>query len=120
MQVLIISILQMQVMVNAATYPMPVYIGYIINAYISYNQFTNPVTDLLNEPYASRLSSLFNGLHSSDEINAQLTTSLSGLITPGFLSGFASSAKYASVREALNRNSISPWHSVNTSSSDSW
>jgi pimeloyl-ACP methyl ester carboxylesterase len=103
--------LQMEVMINAATYPMPVYIGYIINAYTSYNQFTNLVSDLLNEPYASRLSSLFNGLRSSDEINAQLTPSLSGLVTPGFLSGFATSAKYASVREALNRNSISPWHS---------
>ena len=104
--------LLMQGMLTEATYPMPVYIGYIINAYIAYNQFTNPVTDILNEPYASRLSSLYNGILSSGEINAQLTTSLSGLITPGFLSGYASSAKYASVKEALNRNSISPWNSV--------
>ena len=103
--------LLVQGMLNASTYPMPVYIGYIINAYTSYNQFTNPVTDILNEPYASRLSSLYNGLLNSDEINAKLTTSISGLITPGFLSGFASSAKYASVREALNKNSITPWHS---------
>jgi len=103
--------LLVQGMLNASTYPMPVYIGYIINAYTSYNQFTNPITDILNEPYASRLSSLYNGLLNSDEINAKLTTSISGLITPGFLSGFASSAKYASVREALNKNSITPWHS---------
>jgi pimeloyl-ACP methyl ester carboxylesterase len=103
--------LLMQGMMNATTYPMPIYIGYIINAYTAYNQFTNPVTDILNEPYASRLSSLYNGILNSDEINARLTTSLSGLITPDFLSGFASSSKYASVREALNMNSITAWHS---------
>lgn len=103
--------LLVQGMLNASTYPMPVYIGYIISAYASYNQFTNPVTDILNEPYASRLSSLYNGLLNSDEINAKLTTSISGLITPAFLSGFASSAKYATVREALNKNSIAPWRS---------
>jgi pimeloyl-ACP methyl ester carboxylesterase len=104
--------LLMQGMLNSTTYPMPIYIGYIINAYTAYGQFTNPVTDILNEPYASRLSSLYNGILDSDEINARLTTSLSGLITPGFLSGFASSAKYATVREALSRNSIAPWKSV--------
>jgi len=103
--------LLMQSMLNATNYPMPVYIGYIINAYKAYNQFTNPVTDILNEPYATRLGSLYNGFLSSDEINAQLTTSLTQLITPGFLSGFASSANYSSVRKALNENSITPYHS---------
>jgi pimeloyl-ACP methyl ester carboxylesterase len=103
--------LLMQGMMGATAYPMPVYIGYIINAYTAYDQFTNPVTDILNEPYASRLPSLYNGMLSSGQINAQLTTSISGLITSGFLTGFASSAKYASVKEALNKNSIAPWHS---------
>ena len=103
--------LLLQGMVNAATYPMPVYIGYIVNAYTAYNQFTNPVTDILNEPYASRIGSLYNGNYSSDEINSQLTTSISGLITPGFISGFSTSVKYSSIREALNTNSVSAWHS---------
>jgi pimeloyl-ACP methyl ester carboxylesterase len=102
--------LLMQGMINSASYPMPVYLGYIINAYKAYNQFTNPVTDILNEPYASRLGSLYNGRLNSDEINSQLTTSLSGLLTSGFLTGFQSSPKYSSVREALNKNSVAPWH----------
>jgi pimeloyl-ACP methyl ester carboxylesterase len=33
------------------------------------------------------------------------------LITADFLSGFAASSKYSSVRDALNSNSISAWHS---------
>ncbi len=78
-------------MIEADTYPMPSYLGYIINAYSAYDQFTNPVSDILNEPYAARLSSLYTGTLSLDEINNQLTTSISGLFKPEFLAGFASS-----------------------------
>jgi len=104
--------LLMQEMTSAATYPMPVYLGYIVNSYKAYNQFTNPVTDIFNEPYASRLGTLYNGIKGSDEINAQLTSSIPDLITSGFLAGFKTSPDYASVREALNRNSISGWHTL--------
>lgn len=100
----------LQQMVGSPTYPMPVYIGYILNAYSAYHQFTNPVSDILNEPYASRIPDLFTGQYSSGQINGQLTTSIPALLTSDFLSGFASSAKYASVRDALNRNSIAGWH----------
>jgi len=97
-------------MTNISTYPMPVYIGYIINAYSAYNQFTNPVSDILNEPYASRLGDLYNGTLTSDEINNQLTTSIPDLFTSDFLSGFESEAKYSSVRTSLTENSITAWN----------
>lgn len=96
-------------MVNVSTYSMPVYIGYIVNAYSSYNQFINPVSDIFNQPYASRLTTLYNGTHSSSEINNQLTTSIPDLFTTVFLSGFESEERYSSVREALLSNSITPW-----------
>jgi pimeloyl-ACP methyl ester carboxylesterase len=103
--------LLMQEMINVTTYPMPVYLGYIVNAYIAYNQFTNPVTEIFNEPYASRISTLYNGLLTSSEINNQLTTSISDLINPDFLSGFESAPEYSPVRASLNNNSIPAWHS---------
>jgi hypothetical protein len=103
--------LLLQEMINITEYPMPVYIGYIINAYTSYKQFTNPITDIINVPYATILSSLYTGSNTSDQINIQLTTSIPGLITADFLSGFSSSEKYSSVREALYNNSITAWHS---------
>ena len=99
-------------MINATTYPMPVYLGYIAHAYSAYNQFTNPVSDILNEPYASRLNSLFNGFLASDQINAQLTTSIPSLVTSDFLTGFVSSPKYSSVRDALSNNSVTAWHTL--------
>jgi len=96
-------------MINVTVYPMPVYLGYIVNAYKAYNQFTNPVTDIFNEPYASRLSTLFDGKHDFGQINSQLTTSITSLITPGFLTGFASDIRYEPVRNALLSNSIQAW-----------
>jgi pimeloyl-ACP methyl ester carboxylesterase len=91
-------------------YPVPAYLAYIVSAYTSYNQFTNPVTDLFNEPYASRVSTLFTGLLTTAQINSQLTTSVTGLLTSDFISGFNLSPKYSSVRDALTRNSVSAWH----------
>lgn len=99
-----------QGMVNTPTYPMPVYMGYILNAYTAYHQFSNPVSDIFNEPYASRVPTLYTGKLSGGQINAQLTTSIPDLINPEFLSGFQTSSKYASVRDALIKNSISGWH----------
>jgi pimeloyl-ACP methyl ester carboxylesterase len=96
-------------MTNSTAYPMPVYIGFIIYAYSVYDQFTNPVSDILKEPYASGLSGLYNGTLTSDQINDQLTTSIAGLFTSDFLSGFGTDAKYSSVRTSLTENSITPW-----------
>ena len=92
-------------------YPMPAYLGYIINAYASYDQFTNPVSEIINETYAPGLGTLYNGTMSLGAINAQLTTSIPGLFTQNFLSGYASSPAYLSVRQALINNSISAWNS---------
>lgn len=95
-----------------SSYPMPVYIGYIINAYTEYNQFTNPVSDILKEPYASRLGSLYTGSLTFEQINGQLTTSIPHLFTDSFLSGFGSDAKYTSVRSSLASNSIAGWNTA--------
>lgn len=99
----------LQGMVNQQTYNFPIYIGYILNAFKAYDQFDNPVTDILNEPYASRLPNLYTGQMTASQINEQLTTSVSALLNPAFLNGFSSSPNYVQVREALERNSITPW-----------
>jgi len=97
-------------MTGLSSYPMPVYIGYIINSYSGYDQFTNPVSDILKEPYASRLSNLYKGLLTSGQINEQLTTSIPDLFTDEFLAGYPTGARYASVRASLSSNSITGWN----------
>ncbi len=92
------------------SYPMPSYLGYIINAYHHYDQFSNDINEILNEPYASRLGSLYNGTLSLGEINSQLTTTISELFRSEFISGFSGMTVYSPVRQALIRNSVSPWN----------
>lgn len=96
-------------MVNVSTYSMPAYIAYIVNAYSAYDQFTNPVTDIFSEPYATRLSTLFDGYHNTAQINDQLTDSIPDLFTADFLSGFETETKYSLVRDALETNSVTGW-----------
>jgi pimeloyl-ACP methyl ester carboxylesterase len=100
-----------QTMIQQTAYHMPVYIAYMVHAYSSYNQFTNPVSEILQERFASNLSSLFNGLLTSEQINNQLTSSIPDLVNPNFLSGYTHAPEYSSVRTALHENSISPWNS---------
>ncbi len=68
---------------SLSTYPMPSYLGYIINAYSEYNQFSNEVSDILNEPYAGRLGSLYDGTRSLDEINSSAYNFNPGIIQIG-------------------------------------
>lgn len=76
-------------------YSNPVFLGYIANAYSTYDIYPNPLTDLFNEPYAGRIPGLYDGLHNSEEINGQLTTSIAGLFTAEYLSGADTDQKYA-------------------------
>ena len=92
-------------------YPMPVFLGYIANAYSTYDIYPNPLTDLFKEPYAGRIPGLYDGLHSSEQINSQLTTSITGLFTAAYLSGAETDQKYLGVRNALSNNSIIGWDS---------
>lgn len=97
-------------MIDQDNYSMPIYIAYIMNAYKAYNQFTNPVTDIFNEQYATKVPTLFNGLNTFGQINSELTTSISGLLTPDFITGYKTSSKYSTIIAALNENGISGWN----------
>lgn len=95
--------------ISSQTYNSPVFLAYIANAYIAYEQFTNPVSEILNEPYASRLSTLFNGDLTSAQINDKLSTSIPALIKADLITGFESDNKFATLREGLVRNSVGGW-----------
>lgn len=94
-----------------ASYPMPVFLCYIANAYSTYDLYPNNLSDLFNNPYYGRIPGLYDGLHTSEQINSQLNTSIAGLFSADYLAGYASDAKYAGVRNALAENSINGWDS---------
>jgi len=90
-------------------YPMPYYIGYIINSYAKLGDVTNPATDIFKSPYSERVLTLYNGTKSGDEINAQLTTKIADLFTTEYRTGVNTNVKYASVVNSLSKNTISAW-----------
>ena len=92
-------------------YPMPVFLGYISNAYAEYDLFSNSLTEIYNEPYASRIPGLYDGMHSSEQINAQLTDTIAELFNADYISGYSTSSVYQGVRNALTANSIEGWNS---------
>jgi len=95
------------------TYPMPYFLGYILHSFTSLGQVTNPLSDILKEPYASRIPSLYDGNKDGDEINSQLTSSVSDLFTEAYQEGYRTDPNFSSVMQTLLRNSVEAWN-INT------
>jgi len=90
-------------------YPMPYYIGYMINSFVKLGDVTNLPADIFKSPYSDRILTLYNGTKSGDEINAQLTTKIADLFTAEYRSGVKTNNKFSSVVSTLSKNSISAW-----------
>lgn len=91
------------------TYPMPVFLAYIANAYSEYDLYANPLSDLFNDPYAGRIPGLYDGQHDDSQINDQLNVNISVLFRAAYISGYSTSPAYQGVRDALADNSITGW-----------
>ena len=90
-------------------YPMPYFMGYMLNSYTKLGEITNNISDIINEPYASRIPNLYDGNYSGDQINSQLTTSVDSLFTAAYRNGYQSNSEFSSVRQTLSGNSIGAW-----------
>ena len=90
-------------------YPMPSFVGYISNAYKSHGLITNPLSEIFNDPYAGRIPGLYDGLHSTGQINDQLSEVVAVLFRPEYISGYAASPSYQNIRTAMTENSVQGW-----------
>jgi pimeloyl-ACP methyl ester carboxylesterase len=95
--------------VDKLIYPMPYFLAYLLNSYVTIGSFTNPLSDFIQAPYAAKIPGLFDGKHSGGAINAELTTQMATFLTPEYRAGYATDAKYAGVRSAFLSNSITAW-----------
>ena len=94
---------------KSVVYPVPYYIGFIYNSYTKLGLITNPLTDVFKEPYATRLPTLYDGVKTGEEINAQLTSTIADLFTADYRANYATGTKYSSIRKALSDNSVAAW-----------
>lgn len=90
-------------------YPMPYFLAYLLNAYHSIGLFPNPLSDFIQAPYAAKIPGLFDGNHSGESINAELTSKMTTLLTPEYRTGYTTNAKFSSLKSAFIANSIEAW-----------
>ncbi len=90
------------------TYPMPYFLGYMFNSYMNLG-LTTPISDVFQEPYASKIPTLFDGTKSGEDINAELTTSMPDFFTADYIDNYGPDGPYAPVDSILQANSISAW-----------
>ncbi|MEQ9591194.1 MAG: lipase family protein [Cyclobacteriaceae bacterium] len=96
------------------TYENPFYIAYVAQAYKTVFDFSQPLTDFFQEPFASRIPNLFNGTLTSGEINGQLTSSITDLIAPDLRTNIDTNPDYAYLRNAFIENSLIDWAPATT------
>ncbi len=80
-------------------------------AYAYANAYNRPLTELINEPYASKLPTLFDGLYTREEIDPELTTVTSGedgLFTSAVVENYFNDPEYW-FKEAMLDNDTYQW-----------
>jgi pimeloyl-ACP methyl ester carboxylesterase len=90
-------------------YPMPYFLGYICHSYSNLEGIDIPMNELFKEPYDSRIPNLYDGSKSGEDINAELTTVISDLLTQNYIQNFETDEVFSPLRSALETNSISAW-----------
>jgi pimeloyl-ACP methyl ester carboxylesterase len=92
------------------TYNQPHYLAYVALSYKSYYSWNESViSQLFNEPYASKIPSLFNGTNSTSMINSNLTTDVSALVNPDLRENIDIDEDYDFLVDAFNENSLVDW-----------
>ena len=88
---------------------MPFFIAYVLNSYRTIGLISNPLSDMIKEPYATLIPGLFDGTNSGGTINSKLTTKMADLFTAEYRTGFATNTKFAGLKSALLSNSVTAW-----------
>jgi len=86
------------------TYDQPYFLAYLFNSYEKLGM-TTPIDSIFQEPYAAKISSLFDGTKSGGEINEALTTNISELLTANFIANWNKGGVYESLYTMLEANS---------------
>jgi hypothetical protein len=95
--------------VTIETYNDPYYLAFVGMSYESYYGEDQLLNQFFNEPYASRIPSLFNGTNSSAQIDEQLTTDISTLIREEVLTNSDSYPLNEFLRQKFVENSLVDW-----------
>ena len=95
-------------MLSGEEYPSPFYLPYTLFAFDEYYNLWESPSDFLKEEYATLLPPLFDGTHSSSEINAAMPAVPMEIMEPDVVDAFSKDENYP-LREALRDNDLYDW-----------
>lgn len=90
------------------TYNDPHYLAYVGLSYQSHYDKPDLLIHLFNEPYASRIPTLFDGVNGASDIKSELTNDISALIAPEVLTNSDDETNLF-LREKFEENSLTDW-----------
>lgn len=90
-------------------YDDPFYLAYVAMAYKTHIGWTQPISDLFKEPYATKIPSLFDGKKTAGTINGELTSKITDLIQADILLKIDTDTKYKYINDAFADNSLTDW-----------
>jgi len=94
---------------NLEVYSQPFYLAFVVSAYTETFGWTQPFDLYFQEPYATRIPTLFDGSLGGGQINDQLTTQVKALLNPSMIEGFDSDPAYQHLKAALMDNDLTGW-----------
>jgi pimeloyl-ACP methyl ester carboxylesterase len=94
---------------NQEIYEQPFFMAFVAVAYKAHYNWTQPLTDLFQQPYASAMPALFDGSKDGGQINASLTTTVSELVAPDIHANIDTDSKYTYILTAFEENSLTDW-----------
>lgn len=97
-------------LIQQKEYNSPAYIGFLLTAYNSIYGW-NKLNDFFVEPYSSRMSTLFDGTKTLQEVNSQLPKTLSKLLNQSFIDSFLNGGE-TKVIKAFEENSLLNWSPI--------
>lgn len=88
-------------------YPEPAFIGYFLTAYNDYYGW-NRLNEIFKTPYAGEMENLFDGTHTTGEINDFLPDTISSWIQAAFINSYIAGTD-AEMRQAVEENTLLDW-----------
>ncbi len=91
------------------TYDEPFFLAYVARAYQTAYDWTQPLSDFFQEPYATSIPNLFDGSKSGTQINAELTTIIEDFVQPDLLANIETDPNFDFIVSAFEENSLLDW-----------
>ena len=91
-------------------YPNPFFLPYFVESRSQLGMISDNLELYFQEPYASKVTNLFNGDKCNREMNAEFTTTVNELLTSKLVEEFEDGDDFIPLREQLQQNSIPTWN----------